>query len=462
MPARIAGRLPDIVEHEASSCSRLPRAMGRRGRARRRLWRPDPGQPDAAPDRPRDCRPTPSLARTPADRLPARRRSARPADRVVVLHGPPSGGGRPAVRVRGCRLPGGAGRLPGDLGVPPGAHRRGRRRFWYDQRSEIGPQVDRSPRDAGGADRLRDGDRGLRPEPARRRSAGEPSGHRRIGRGRCHPGRSAGRGAVAAGRQRSGSRSTSGRRSPRRSTTTTASRLRPAGGSYYYSRTRHDAPGTLALDGERARRSTASPGSTTSGATSSPWAAAAGTGSRSTSTTARTSRSRSSGTRTGSYPLAYGTLVDAPGRARALGRGDVRPGRGSGPDLDQPARRLPPTRPGGDRAPARGPGDRPRARPSPTRSSTHGDDRRRLLGGLAGRDGDPWRRPSAARPTWSSPATRPRSRDRPAADAAARGRSALPSRRGGPRMPAVQVELSLRGDYAVSATLAIARWRRPW
>ena len=39
------------------------------------------------------------------------------------------------------------GGLPGDLGVAPGDHRRDRRAFRFAQRTEIGPQVDRSPAD---------------------------------------------------------------------------------------------------------------------------------------------------------------------------------------------------------------------------------------------------------------------------------------------------------------------------
>ena len=62
----------------------------------------------------------------------------------------------------------------------------------------------------------------------------------------------------------------------------------PAGGSYYYSRPRMPLAGTLTLDGEAVAGRRAAPGSTTSGATSSRSAAVAGTGSPSTSTTART------------------------------------------------------------------------------------------------------------------------------------------------------------------------------
>ena len=95
----------------------------------------------------------------------------------------------------------------------------------------------------------------------------------------------------------------------------------------------------------RRSRSRATPGSTTSGATSSRSAAAAGTGSRSTSTTARTSRCRSSGRPTARYPLVYGTLVDADGTTRHLDADDVhrRRDRTAGPAR----RRAPPTRPAG-------------------------------------------------------------------------------------------------------------------
>ena len=58
-----------------------------------------------------------------ADPVPARRRAARPAHRVVVLHRPPAGRGRAALRLRVRDLPGRARRLPGQLGLAPGAHR---------------------------------------------------------------------------------------------------------------------------------------------------------------------------------------------------------------------------------------------------------------------------------------------------------------------------------------------------
>ena len=62
-------------------------------------------------------------------------------------------------------------------------------------------------------------------------------------------------------------------------------------------------------------------GSTTSGATSSPSAAAAGTGSRSTSRMARTSRSRSVRNADGTYPLVYGTYVETDGSVSHLAQG---------------------------------------------------------------------------------------------------------------------------------------------
>ena len=109
---------------------------GGRGRRRRRPPRRSPRPPDPSPDRP-----------------PARRRAARPADRVVVLHRPPARrGDRRPLRLRVRHLPRRARRLPGELGV---ASRRSptrpHDRFLYAQRAEIGPQVDLRPA-AGGFD----------------------------------------------------------------------------------------------------------------------------------------------------------------------------------------------------------------------------------------------------------------------------------------------------------------------
>ena len=143
----------------------------------------------------------------------------------------------------------------------------------------------------------------------------------------------------------------------------------------------------------------ATPGSTTSGATSSRSAAAAGTGSRSTSTTARTSRCRWSAPRTARYPLVYGTLVDADGTTRHLTRG-VR--RGRSPTWTSPTTGA--TYPAGwtIRLPGRGTGDRPHAHGRPSRSWTRGR-RRASCTGRARRSSrrDATARPSAGRPTWS-------------------------------------------------------------
>ena len=125
------------------SSSRLRRARSSPTRPRRRpSSRPRP----AAPPRPPDPRPV-VLPRDdgPHDRLTewwyytghlARRR-------------------RPPVRLRVRGLPRGARRLPGVLGVAPRPDRRDRRpRSTTPSAAEIGPQVDRSPRGAGGdADR---------------------------------------------------------------------------------------------------------------------------------------------------------------------------------------------------------------------------------------------------------------------------------------------------------------------
>ena len=62
-----------------------------------------------------------------AGRAAARRRAPRPPHRVVVLHRPPPRDRRRPVRVRVRRLPRRARRVPGVMGLAPGADRRDRR-----------------------------------------------------------------------------------------------------------------------------------------------------------------------------------------------------------------------------------------------------------------------------------------------------------------------------------------------
>ena len=275
--------------------------------------------------------------------------------------------------------------------------------FHYAQRAEIGPQVNAG---GGGGDRLRPRDPRPRPRGPDDLHAGRP------GRWRAPAATDTPRGGGAARRRSLGDPSSGFGLDARDLAATKPPALHdgdgyidfgPAGGSYYYSRTAMTATGhrsrwaARTLDGRRA-----APGSTTSGATSSRSAPAAGTGSRSTSTTARTSRSRWCARPTASYPLVYGTLVDADGRDAAPRRRRLHGGRDRRTGR---ARRPAPTYPAGwtvaipggswiDRA----------ARPSVPQQEldTRATTGRRVLGGLAARDRDAGRRSrSAARPTWS-------------------------------------------------------------
>ena len=137
-----ASRLPaSEAEVEAAlrpmTQRRRSAAVARWPSCRRSSWRPapatggpDPGQPDARPGRPSPPPTAPPVAA--ADPQPvgpaARRRPARPADRVVVLHRPPA---RPTdgrrfgfeyVIFRAER-----GAFPTSVGLAPGDHRRDRR-----------------------------------------------------------------------------------------------------------------------------------------------------------------------------------------------------------------------------------------------------------------------------------------------------------------------------------------------
>ena len=260
--------------------------------------------------------------RSPADRPAGRRRPARPADRVVVLHRPPARRGRASLSASSSSSSGPSGAPSRSAGRRTWrSPTRAAGAFHYDQRTEIGPQVDASPTVSSGPKSFVPGDLGHGP--------GAPSGGRTpwVMRGyegrdrRCGP---ASRPAEARGRLSGGlgpRRSSSARRAGRSFTTTTAGSTsgRPAAPTTTRGRAMA-AAGHADRRRATARRSAGRPGSTTSGATSSRSAAAAGTGSRSTSTTARTSRSRSSDRSDGSYPLVYGTLVDRDGRPRHLDR----------------------------------------------------------------------------------------------------------------------------------------------
>ena len=203
--------------------------------------------------------PAPQPRRRPADpqpvELPARRRPARPPDGVVVLHGPPRRRRRRAARVRVRRVPGGAWRVPGVLGVAPRPHRRDGRRV------PLRPaQRDRPPG---------------RPVPASAR-AGRPASRSRS-RAPTSPGRPSRIDPVDDGRV-DGHGPARGRGAAARCPVTPseafgldlslASRKPPAlhdddgwidfgdaGGSYYYSRTAMTATGTVTL-GDRTLAST--------------------------------------------------------------------------------------------------------------------------------------------------------------------------------------------------------------
>ena len=172
------------------------------------------------------------------------------------------------------------GGFPVVLGVAPRAHRRERPgRSSTRSAAEIGPQVDRSPVDGGA--RLRP--RGLgRPSRGRRRPAEPVDDDRRRRRGRLTAALAPGEASRATRPTASGSTCRSTRRKPPALHDGDGwVDFGPAGGSYYYSRTRDGGRRARStLGGRTLRRRRATPGSTTSGATSSRSAAAAGTGSR--------------------------------------------------------------------------------------------------------------------------------------------------------------------------------------
>ena len=238
------------------------------GRARRRVVvagcrrrrRPDPGEPDRAPAvaSPPPTPPPVAVARSrPGGPAPGRR-PARPADRVVVLHGPPSraaDGRRYGFEYVIFRAERGA--LPDLVGLAPRDHRRDRRPLPVRPAARGRAQVDRSPRGSDGeptgfdlalTGRGPDRDPDDRSAAAavddgRRRTA--PTSWRRRSR------RTRRRAAGSAGRASGLDLDLAARRSRRPSTTGDGwIDFGPAGGSYYYSRTAMTATGTLTLDGE--------------------------------------------------------------------------------------------------------------------------------------------------------------------------------------------------------------------
>ena len=215
----------------------------------------DPRQPDRAPPVARAV-PTDAARggrRSAAHRLAARRRPARPADRVVVLHRPPARDRRrrrrAALRLRVRHLPGRARRVPAGLGLAPGHHRRDRRRL--PLRPAPGGRAAGRPLAARRRPASRSASTCRSPastRPTRRRIGRSPwtmagdAGLDGLGRG-GRPGRgrdgraSSGLGLDLAAAAR--------RKPPALHDEDGWIDFGPAGGSYYYSRTAMTATGTL-------------------------------------------------------------------------------------------------------------------------------------------------------------------------------------------------------------------------
>ena len=178
------------------------------------------------------------------------------------------------------------------------------------------------------------------------------------------------------------------------------------------------------------------------------WAVVAGTGSRSTSTTARTSRCRSCVTRTGATRWCTARSSTPMGRA-----GTSRPTRSRSRSrrIGRAAdRRDVPGRLAGHRS-GRGPRDRARTDRRRPGARHARDDRRHLLGGLAGRPRNPSRRDARWRGyielTGYAGGWRDADRDHGPAE----------SLRADPgNTAAMRLELTRRGDYAVRAMLSLA------
>ncbi len=407
LPASDAEWRPRLDDPPSARCSSWPRSPRRPARAPI-LANPPAQEPVIVP-------PTapPAVVADPIPVvLPRDDGAARPADRVVVLHGPPAGRRRRALRLRVRDLPCGARRL---------SRPRGRR----TSRSPTRPATSSSTRSGSRSGRRWTiaGDDGVGFDlaisgfdPTR---AGGRVGATAVARCRGMPARTVCTARAPARRRPPAIRGHSAwtcccaRDQASQPCTTSDGWIDfgPAGGSYYYSRTAHDGHG-------HPRSSTAERSASTGEAWfDHQWGdfiAVGGGGwdwfavNLEDGTDLTLSLVRDAD---GSYPLVYGTLVEPDGTVRAPAAGRVH-GRCHRP-LDErgDGRRLP----GGlaHRDPGRGPGDRPGARPLRTRSSTRAP-RRASSTGKARRSSVPRVAPLplAAKAMSSSRATRTRSRSR--------------------------------------------------
>ena len=248
-PARLLAALALVLVGCAAA-----RPVAGRSWPTRPAARPSLAAADRAARRRRRSRP-----RRPA----TRRRPARPPDRVVVLHGPPARDGRRAGSASSTwsSAPS-AARFPTSWVSHLAITDETGDRFLYSQRLEVGPQVDRSPRGPDGAptgfDLSLTGADPSQPGDGRATAVGDGRRRRRTitsaatlapdeaaaagVAGRSRPGPAARRDQAAGAPRRATAGSTSGR--PAARTTTRGPRW-----------TR---PGTLTLDGADARPSTAS------------------------------------------------------------------------------------------------------------------------------------------------------------------------------------------------------------
>ena len=283
--------------------------------SRCRVRRPDPRQPAARRARQPPAAPTPAVRPRRSPAASSCPRDDAPHDRLTewwYYTGHLARRRRRALRLRVRDLPGRARRLPGVLGVAPRA----------DRRDAAAPSTTRSA--------ARSGRRSTSP----RRTGASAAAHRlsirstrdgAAGRRGRWPATAAttdlardvaGRGARAASRSPAASASsldldaTEAAGAPRPGR---LGRLRAGRRLVLLLADAHGGDGRSVARRRPAVRSTAPPGSITSGATSSRSAAAAGTGSRSTSTTATDLTLSLVRDRGRHYPLVYGTLVDADG-----------------------------------------------------------------------------------------------------------------------------------------------------
>ena len=370
----------------AGSWPRAPARGGRRSSPTRSPAAPSVAAADRAAGRRRRSAP-----RRPA----ARRRPARPADRVVVLHRPPAGRRRRAASASSSSSSApSAARFPTSWASHLAITDETGDRFLYGQRCEVGPPVDRSPRDAAGVPDRASTCRSPARDPSRpddRRAAGLGDGRR----GRHGP-------AARRARARRGDRWPASPGGLGLDLTLAATKppalhdrdgwidFGPAGGSYYYSRTAMTATG-------HARRSTARRSRSTGAAWfDHQWGDFISVGgggwdwfavNLDDGTDLTLSLVRDAD---GTYPLVYGTLVDARRDASGTSTGtrsrSRSPTAGSSPTTgaDYPAGWT-------IRIPGEDLDDRPHADGRGAGARHARDDRRHLLGGLAGRPGDPGR-----------------------------------------------------------------------